>query len=93
MGRFDYIRYDETRAECQKILKDRFEMIEKIIGDMLPEGRARSLALTHLEESYMWTGKGLRDAQIAVGGPAHLQEDRDPIARAADSTPTGPTTP
>lgn len=40
--------------------------------------RAKALALTKLEECYMWIGKALRDDQIARIGSAPLQEDRDP---------------
>ena len=42
------------------------EDVEGFIEASLMPGRAKSLALTKLEECYMWIGKGLRDHQIAV---------------------------
>ena len=44
--------------------------------NLLPEGRAKSLALTKLEECYMWIGKAIRDAQMKRNGGAELQEER-----------------
>lgn len=52
-----------------------FESIERYASEHLVEGRAKSLLLTHLEEAYMWTGKALRDQQIARNShPAHVLE-------------------
>ena len=71
-GRFSYVQYDNVGVEQQAVLKAKFEEIEKILGMNFPEGpsavayiRAKALALTHLEESYMWAGKAVRDAQVA----------------------------
>lgn len=63
MSRFNYIQYDQQSMTLQQELKVLFEAIEEKCG-MLSEGRAKSLILTHLEESYMWTGKAIRDAQL-----------------------------
>lgn len=62
--RFSYVKYDELSANAQEALKGRFEAVEELVNEM-PESRAKSLCLTHLEEAYMWTGKAIRDAQIA----------------------------
>lgn len=62
--RFSYIRYDETSAAIQQLLKEKFEEIEAALN-VLSDGRAKSLCLTSLEEAYMWTGKAIRDDQIA----------------------------
>ena len=75
MSRFDYVKYDEKSISIQKVLKDRFEHMELIMQD-LEDGRAKSLALTKLEEAYMWTGKSIRDSQIKRNGGAELQEER-----------------
>ena len=64
--RFDYIRYDEKSAKAQKSAKNICSMLEGFI-DALPKGRASSLALTKLEEVYMWIGKAIRDDQIERG--------------------------
>ena len=64
-GRFDYVKYDAIAIEKQEGFKQMFGMLEKAADDMLPNGRARALFLTALEEAYMWTGKAIRDEQIA----------------------------
>lgn len=67
MTRFDYIRYDEYHAKIQSDFKKMFESVESAI-DSFKDGRAKSLALTKLEECYMWIGKAIRDQQVAETG-------------------------
>jgi hypothetical protein len=76
MSRFDYVRYDTRAALAQADFKTAFENIERMIVDRLGVGRAQSLALTHLEETYMWLGKAIRDGQIARGGDSADQPER-----------------
>ena len=72
--RFSYVKYDEQSQAQQEELKDLFEEIESVVND-LPDSREKSLCLTALEEAYMWTGKAIRDAQIARGSqPQHVPE-------------------
>lgn len=61
--RFDWVIFDEPRQQLQGIIKDRYKRVE-IALDALAAGRAKSLALTKLEESFMWVGKALRDEQL-----------------------------
>ena len=75
MSRFDYVKYDEKAQGLQETIKARFMGVEVQI-DRLPEGRAKSLAYTKLEEAYMWIGKAIRDDQIKRNGSAPLQEER-----------------
>lgn len=75
MGRFDYVQYDEKSQQQQQNFKDAFTDIDTLM-DLIPEGRAKSLALTKLEEAYMWVGKAIRDEQIKRKGSAPLQEER-----------------
>jgi hypothetical protein len=73
--RFSYVKYDDVSVTKQENLKKFFEMTEELIQASLPEGRAKSLVMTHLEEAYMWTGKAIRDEQIARGSqPEHTPE-------------------
>ena len=67
MSRFDYVKYDEESAKKQAELKAAFQMAEAEVEKNLTEGRAKALVLTHLEIAYMWTGKAIRDAQVARG--------------------------
>lgn len=75
-SRFDYIKYDELTAAEQAAFKNDVTFLEDRIEACLPSRRAKSLALTKLEECYMWIGKGLRDRQIEQNGKAELEESR-----------------
>lgn len=63
--RFSYVQYDEQSKVKQEEFKKMFEMIEVFAVAHLSEGRSQSLLFTALEEAYMWTGKAIRDEQIA----------------------------
>jgi len=84
-SRFDYVKYDEKACAKQADFKASFKMLEmeiSNIGHEIPKdaqalfvGRARALAITALEECYMWVGKALRDEQL-FRTPKVLQEER-----------------
>lgn len=78
-GRFDYVKYDKEAEAKQVKFKLWMNDLEKLIQDTLPEGRAKSIALTKLEEVYMWIGKGVRDDQVTRNKGAELQEARSNI--------------
>lgn len=63
-GRFDYIRFDEARAEKCKQFYVAFNDLEQAIEGHIKVGRSKALALTKLEECYMWIGKAIRDEQV-----------------------------
>lgn len=62
-ARFSYVKYDKEHTEAQERFKEAMEEIEAGIEKFGP-CRAGSLALTKLEETYMWIGKMIRDDQI-----------------------------
>lgn len=86
MSRFDYVKYDQFAIDRQDEFKQMMHQLENgitAIGSLIPEparsasvGRAKALALTKLEEVYMWIGKAIRDDQIIRNGQASLQEER-----------------
>lgn len=72
--RFSYVKYDDASASKQENLKDAFEQVE-ILAECLAESRAKSLVMTYLEIAYMWTGKAIRDEQLARNSqPEHIPE-------------------
>jgi hypothetical protein len=75
MSRFDYVRYDSEAQVLQSIAKELVTTLEGFI-DKLGKGRPNALAMTKLEECYMWIGKAIRDRQIYLNGPAQSQEER-----------------
>ena len=77
-GRFDYVKFDEESTRKQEDFKLQCIGLEGNIEDELKPGRARSLALTKLEEMYMWFGKAIRDEQVERRSqPEHLPERSD----------------
>ena len=67
-GRFDYVLYDKKAAMDQATFKQMFQALEGGIASQLGQSRPASLAMTKLEEAYMWIGKAIRDDQIARDG-------------------------
>lgn len=77
-GRFNYVRYDEQSAKQQEQAKALCEQMEAFIESLKVTSngsRPISLALTALEETYMWIGKAIRDNQVERGSMAeHISE-------------------
>ncbi len=73
--RFSYIKYDAQSLVQQQELKEAFEAVEKLV-DKLVAGRAKDNCFNHLEESYMWTGKSIRDAQLVRIHDSEEQPER-----------------
>jgi hypothetical protein len=73
VSRFNYVKYDDKSAGEQLQFKEVFEAAERIISNY-NEGRSKALALTSLEEAYMWIGKMIRDQQFHRNGVIQLQE-------------------
>lgn len=73
MSRFDYVKYDKDHTSMQLSAKSLCMQLETEI-DSLDDGRPKSLALTKLEECYMWIGKAIRDDQVARGSGVDTPE-------------------
>lgn len=76
--RFDYVKYDEKSVADQEKAKRLCEELETHIESLkvtATGSRPISLALTKLEEVYMWIGKAIRDNQKDRGSrTAHVPE-------------------
>lgn len=75
-GRFDYVKYDDESMRNQDQAKLLCDNVRACIETNLKPGRASALAMTKLEEVYMWIGKAIRDDQIARNKSAELLEER-----------------
>ena len=79
MSRFDYVKYDATAIDKQEILKSAAIAFEKAIEECLPFTKdtiaAKTKAINHLEISYMWCGKAVRDEQISRNTSVEIQRD------------------
>ena len=79
VSRFDYVKYDEQAIADQAAFKEDVTFLENrinAIGNSGSSARSRSLALTKLEECYMWIGKAIRDEQVLRSENTELQEER-----------------
>jgi len=79
MSRFDYVKYDQQAIAERDVVNQLSEQLETVINNIQDErglGRSQSLALEKLEETYMWIGKAIRDAQIYRNKDTELQEER-----------------
>ena len=79
MSRFDYVKYDGVATAYQSEFKNKCESMESDIEKMLQSPRAKALALTKLEEVYMWIGKAIRDDQIARGASGEDLPERSNV--------------
>jgi hypothetical protein len=75
-GRFDYVKYDDKSTTDQANLKSYCADLESAISNLIDCPRSKSLALTKLEECYMWIGKGIRNDQASRNAAFELQEQR-----------------
>ncbi len=62
-GRFDYIAYSEKSQALSDERKAVSQRFEDLLNE-LPHSREKALALTKLEECFMWTGKAIRNWQL-----------------------------
>jgi len=74
-SRFDYVAYDDEAQKLQTYFKNTFTKIDEYLN-CLEDGRSKALAITKLEEAYMWIGKAIRDEQILRNKETKLQEER-----------------
>ena len=63
-------------AGKQSEFKDQCTTLERLIENLLPGSREASLAITKLEECYMWIGKAIRNSQVESGGDGTDQPNR-----------------
>jgi hypothetical protein len=63
--RFEYVDYDGPAAAKSGKIRKLFCAVEHALQEELPDSRPKSLALTKLEESFMWAGKAIRDWQLS----------------------------
>lgn len=75
--RFDYVKFDDASTKKCEGFKTAMSAIEHCIEKELKPGRAKSLALTGLEESFMWVGKAIRDEQVSKNESVHVPERND----------------
>lgn len=57
--RFDYVTWDERAQNLSDSVKSQCMCIEAMINAMT-DSREKSMAITKLEETFMWVGKAIR---------------------------------
>lgn len=63
-GTYDYVEFNPHIDLIQQDVKGVVVALEREILEVLKPSRERSLALTKLEEVYMWVGKACRHDQL-----------------------------
>jgi uncharacterized protein YpiB (UPF0302 family) len=58
-----YIKYDAHSMEKSIAIQDALMEVEALVM-RLPDSKPRALAVTKLEEAFMWIGKAIRDEQV-----------------------------
>lgn len=61
--RLDYVSWDSKSEALQQSLKKFYQQIETMLDEELGGNRETCLAITKLEESWMWVGKAIKVAQ------------------------------
>lgn len=59
MTTFQFVEPSEGQKEIMQNFRDKFDVIYQEIIKTITENRARSIALTKLEESGMWLNKAI----------------------------------
>jgi hypothetical protein len=77
MNRFDYFAYDDISKKLQSDIKEVCIRLETEIDASIICPRSKALALTKLEELYMWCGKGIRNDQLKRATSKLQEESND----------------
>lgn len=65
MGMFDSVVYNDKSLKIQQDVLFAFENVEDVIERNFKEGsHERDMALTKIEEAYMWLGKDIKRQQL-----------------------------
>lgn len=59
VNRFTYHQPNAQKVTCHQEVRDRLLEVALRLDDMLPAGREKSLAFTHLEESMFWANAAI----------------------------------
>ncbi len=58
--RLDYLKWDDKSEKIQQSFKKFYQQIETMLDEELENSREKSLAITKMEESWMWVGKAIK---------------------------------
>lgn len=60
-NRFGYHKGTEVTAPQHQTVRQAYAGLALVLSELLPEGRAKSVALTQLEDSAMWANKAVAE--------------------------------
>ena len=65
-GPLDSVPFDEHHQRVHAALKEQYTRLHNMISQNVMSPRARALALTNLEQSFLWLGRAIREDQIGT---------------------------
>lgn len=70
--RYGYIAYDDKSKQLSAYIQGHLLTVESFLSN-LPNTREKALAMTKLEEAFMWVGKAIKADQIERMKTAKLE--------------------
>lgn len=64
--RFGYHRATSTTGPLHQEIRENYMMFARFLNRVLPDGRAKSVAFTELENSSMWANKAIAEMSPVV---------------------------
>jgi hypothetical protein len=65
-NKYGWHKGTDVTAPMHQQVRESFKVIHETLEDLLPPGRARSLALTELENAAMWANKSVAELAPVV---------------------------
>lgn len=62
--RFTSVKFNESNLKLHRAFQFYFADLEEQIMLNIPAGQSQALAITKLQEAFMWVGRAMADAQL-----------------------------
>lgn len=75
-NRFAFHAANTAKQQLHGGIRESCKKLAHTLNDLLPEGREKSLAITHLEEVMFWANAAIARPPLPSGGPQDLPNAR-----------------
>lgn len=73
----------EVDANLSAVVRQNFKWFAAMLDKSLPDGRAKSVAMTYLEDCYLWSGHAMNEI-VPVSYPDGSKTDRQKVQEDVD---------